>query len=95
MYLQKGISIQIFLLRLEGVTNRARSGSSPGSVCHKYGSEDTDPYQNVTEPEQWKNKKKVNAHFEGHVVTAGGQEFALRVPLDGVHLVGVSLQERK
>ncbi len=41
-----------------------------------------------------KNYKKVNAHFEGHVVTAGGQELALRVPLDGVHLVGVSLQKR-
>ncbi len=35
----------------------------------------------------------MNAHFKGHVVTAGGQEFALRVPLDGVHLVGVSLQQ--
>ena len=28
--------------------------------------------------------------FEGHVVAAGGQELALRVPLDRVHLVGVT-----
>ena len=38
--------------------------------------------------------RRVSVHapdLEGHVVAAGGQELALRVPLDGIHLVGVAL----
>ena len=36
---------------------------------------------------------KEEEHLEGHVVAAGGEELALRVPLDRVHLVGVALGE--
>ena len=31
-------------------------------------------------------------HFESHVVTAGGQELALRVPFDGIHLISMALE---
>ena len=31
-------------------------------------------------------------HLQSHVVTAGSQKFALRVPFDGVDLVGVALE---
>ena len=31
-------------------------------------------------------------HLQRHVVTAGGEELALRVPFDGVDLIGVSLE---
>ena len=31
-------------------------------------------------------------HLESHVVTAGGQELALRIPFDSVHLISVSLK---
>jgi hypothetical protein len=30
-----------------------RAGSGDGSVGQRYGSEDPDPHQNVTDPEQW------------------------------------------
>ena len=31
-------------------------------------------------------------HLQSHVVATGGQKFALRIPFDGVHLVGVALE---
>ncbi len=58
MYLQKGVCIKklekkkYFLLasgRL--LTKRAESGA--GSVSQRYGSEDPDPHQNVTDLEHW------------------------------------------
>jgi hypothetical protein len=55
MYLQKGISVKIIFCYAFKVTDEKsrihiwiQSGSSSGSVSHKYGSEDPDPdpYQN-------------------------------------------------
>ena len=33
-------------------------------------------------------------HLESHVVAAGGQELALRIPLDSVHLISVPLNNQ-
>jgi hypothetical protein len=37
----------------------SRAGSASGSVSQRYGSEDPDPNQNVTDPEHWKLKISV------------------------------------
>ncbi len=49
MYLQKGISIKKYFCWASGRYLTKRSGS--GSFSERYGSEDPDQYQNVTDPE--------------------------------------------
>jgi hypothetical protein len=44
MYLQKVISVEV-------TYEKRGSGTRSGSISQKYGSEDQDPYQNVTDPE--------------------------------------------
>ncbi len=58
MYLQKGIGIKIrdkknlFCWQLEGHHCKEQDPEpNPDAVSQRYGSEDPDPYQNVTYPE--------------------------------------------
>jgi hypothetical protein len=55
MYLKKVISRKnSFLLEsLMSMTKIAGSGAGFGSISHRHGSADPDPYQNVTDLQHW------------------------------------------
>ncbi len=58
MYFLKGISIENLrkIIIFVGILKVTDEKGGAGSVSQRYGSEDRDPNQNVTDPEHWRQE---------------------------------------